>query len=313
VTAVVIASQLPPPFNDAVAQRIAAVDIVSVPPGPPQALPSSARIMLAGPFPNSSAPAPEGWPFGLAWIHLASTGIDSYPRWLFSAPSVTTSRGITSVALAEFALAAMLAEAKRFPALWIDDAARWRPTPRLALLEEATLGLFGAGAIAQALIPRAQALGMRVLVARNTARPIELPGVLRVADIAELLERADHLVLAAPLTPATRHVLNRDALARAKPGIHIVNVARGGLIDDDALLEALQTGLVGRASLDATDPEPLPAGHPYYRHPRVFLSPHASVHTPATPRRFAEKFADNFARFQSGSVLMDRVDPALGY
>jgi phosphoglycerate dehydrogenase-like enzyme len=123
----------------------------------------------------------------------------------------------------------------------------------------------------------------------------------------------EHLVLAAPLTPATRHIIDRGSLACAKPGLHIVNVARGALIDDDALLQALDTGLVGRATLDATEPEPLPSGHPFYRHPRVRLSPHASVHTPKTPERFATKFAENLARFRGGNALLDRVDFGRGY
>jgi phosphoglycerate dehydrogenase-like enzyme len=314
---IVIASQLPPAFNQAVIAITPDVEIVAIPAGVPRAVPKSARVMLAGPIPFadrlSASPLPSGWPFSLEWIQLASTGIDSYPSWLFSGPPVTAARGIGAVALAEFALAAILAEAKRFPELWIDDANRWRPIPSLALVEGTTLGVFGFGAVSEALVPRAQALGMHVLAARRSARPIELPGVVQVPGIRDLVRHVEHLVLAAPLTPATRHIIDRGSLACAKPGLHIVNVARGALIDDDALLQALDTGLVGRATLDATEPEPLPSGHPFYRHPRVRLSPHASVHTPKTPERFATKFAENLARFRGGNALLDRVDFGRGY
>jgi phosphoglycerate dehydrogenase-like enzyme len=154
---------------------------------------------------------------------------------------------------------------------------------------------------------------MRVLAVRRSTGPTEVPGVVQVNGILELVSQADHLVLAAPLTPATRHVIDRNVLTHARPGLHIVNVARGALIDDDALLDALDAGLVARATLDVTEPEPLPAGHRYYQHPRVRLSPHASVHTPRTPERFAAKFAENLARFLAGATLLDRVDFGRGY
>jgi phosphoglycerate dehydrogenase-like enzyme len=317
VKQIVVASQLPARFNQAVLETAPDIAIIEIPTGPPQTVPAAARIMLAGPFSftDRRAPAhlPERWPFGLEWIQLASAGIDSYPPWLFNGPPVTTARGISAVALAEFALAAILAEAKRFPELWIDEAARWRPAPSLALLEGATVGVFGFGALGEALAPRAQALGMRVLAARRSTRPTEVPGVVQVPGILELVSQADHLVLAAPLTPATRHVVDHNVLTHARPGLHIVNVARGALIDDEALLGALDAGLVARATLDVTEPEPLPAGHRYYRHPRVRLSPHASVHTPRTPERFAAKFAENLARFLAGAALLDRVDFGRGY
>jgi phosphoglycerate dehydrogenase-like enzyme len=250
---------------------------------------------------------PPGWPFSIEWIQLASSGIDSYPAWMFSGPIVTTARGISAVPVAEFALAAILAEAKRFPALWIDSPTNWRPTPWLSMVDGAVLGLFGFGAIGQALAPRALALGMSVIATRNTQQPIELPGVQRVDGIVELVSQADHLVLAAPLSPATKHVLSREVLAHAKHGLHIINVARGELIHDEALLAALDCGQVGRATLDVTAPEPLPAGHRFYAHPSVRLSPHASVHTPSTAQRFAAKFLENLLRFRAGVPLLDSV------
>ena len=238
-------------------------------------------------------------------------GIDFYPDWLFEGPVVTSARGSSAVALAEFALAAMLAAAKRLPDIWIDGPERWTPTP-LTLIEGQTLGLVGFGSIGEALAPRARALGMEVLAARRSDRPITAPGVERV-DLATLFARSDHVVLAAPATAQTEHLVNAALLAHAKPGLHLINVARGALIDDDALLAALDDGRVSQASLDVTHPEPLPAGHRYYSHPRVRLSPHTSVHTPQTRINLAAKFAENLDRYRQGAPLADVVDPSRGY
>ena len=122
------------------------------------------------------------------------------------------------------------------------------------------------------------------------------------------------MVLAAPATPETAGLVDRrPAGCGAKPGLHLVNVARGALIDDDALLESLDSGQLSLASLDVTHPEPLPAGHRYYSHSRVRLSPHTSVHTPQTRINLAAKFADNLSRFRQGAPLDDVVDLSRGY
>ncbi len=127
------------------------------------------------------------------------------------------------------------------------------------------------------------------------------------------MREADHLVLAAPATDATRHIVNRELLAEAKPGLHVINIARGSLIDNDALLDALANGRLGGASLDVTEPEPLPAGHPFYRHPRIRLSPHTSAIGPHNTAELARKFVRNFSAFTQGTALEDLVDLRRGY
>ncbi|WP_312166078.1 D-isomer specific 2-hydroxyacid dehydrogenase family protein [Phenylobacterium sp.] len=312
----VVASQLNEAFNTTFAEQLPDVEIVGVPAGTPAALPRDAQVLIAAPFRKAGGSLPlsppPGWPFNVKWVQLVSVGIDFYPDWLFDGPAVTSARGSSAVALAEFALAAIFAEAKRLPEIWIDRFEQWAPTP-LTLVAGKTLGLVGFGAIGEALAPRARALGLNVVAVRRSSRPIEAPGVEQLHDLGELFERSDFVVLAAPATPETVGLVGREVLARAKPGLHLINIARGALIDDDALLEALDDGRVARASLDVTHPEPLPFNHRYYSHPKVRLSPHTSVHTPDTRRNLAAQFAANLARFRDGAPLADLVDTARGY
>ncbi|WP_337188036.1 D-isomer specific 2-hydroxyacid dehydrogenase family protein [Phenylobacterium sp.] len=312
----IVASQLNDAFNTSFAQALPEVDILPVPAGPPAGLPHAAKVLIAAPFRKAGGSLPPvpppGWPFDLRWVQLVSVGIDFYPGWLFDGPVVTSARGSSAVALAEFALAAILAATKKLPDIWIDRFEQWAPTP-LGLVQGRTLGLVGFGSIGEALAPRAQALGMKVLAIRRSDTPIPTPGVERVHDYCELFARSDDVVLAAPATPETVRLVDAKLLAHARPGLHLINIARGALIDDVALLAALDDGRVGLASLDVTHPEPLPFNHPYYSHPRVRLSPHTSVHTPDTRRNLAAQFAANLKRFQDGAPLDGVVDPARGY
>ena len=314
---VTIASQLPEPFNDAVRALLPDTQVIGIPRGVPAGLPDDASILVAAPIivRGATAPehAPEGWPFGLRWVQLGSSGIDFYPRWFFDGPPVTTARGTASQAIAEFVLASIFAHAKRLQDIWIHDAQQWQMSP-LATVAGSTVGILGFGSIGEAVAQKALALGAQVLaVRRRTADQAAVPGVTFVANIGELLQQSDHLVLAAPATESTRHIVNRASLQVAKPGLHLINIARGSLIDDAALLEALDDGVIGGASLDVTEPEPLPAGHRFYTHPRVRLSPHTSAIGPHNTVELAHKLVRNFRAFSAGTALEDRVDIRLGY
>jgi len=184
-------------------------------------------------------------------------------------PIVTSSRGTTAIALAEFALGLIFAAAKNMPEIWIREPTQWQRQPMQTVAGQ-TLGIFGYGAIGQQLAKNAVALGMKILVVRKTNQPIDIPGVQVVPDIEALFAESDHVVLAAPATPDTQHIVNQEVLAAAKSNLHLVNIARGSLIDQEALLKSLNEGKIARASLDVATPEPLPAGHPLYSHPRVF-------------------------------------------
>ncbi|PQZ88929.1 MULTISPECIES: D-isomer specific 2-hydroxyacid dehydrogenase family protein [Pseudomonas] len=310
MTQVIIASQLDEDFNDVIRERLASrypgAQVVGVPAGVPSDLPPQANILLARPINVRGYTAPDtpppGWPYGTQWVHLVSSGIDFYPSWLFDGPPVTTSRGSAADNLAEFALAAIFAASKHLPEIWVKDA-QWNFTP-LRPLKGTTLGILGFGAIGESLAHKALALGIKVIALRQSQAPFSA-GVEAAKDIHDLFARADHLVVAAPLTDATRNLINRDVLGSAKPGLHLINIARGGLLDQEALLEALDNGQIGLASLDVTEPEPLPDGHPLYTHPRVRLSPHTSAISTNSKNEIADAFLANLERYVSGTELVN--------
>lgn len=284
-------------------------ELIALPRGVPASWPSRPHIFLAVPMkpaPDATPPPPD-WAQGLRWLQLISVGIDGYPAWLLQAPRISTANGTASEVIAEFALACILAANKDLPRRWIDSPADWRLSAAPPL-RGSVLGLVGLGGIGLALAAKAQALGMRVLALRRDPAAAMPAGIERAPDLGSLLARADHLVLAAPATDATRHLIDRAALRQAKPGLHLVNVARGSLVDQEALVEALDQGRIGRASLDVTEPEPLPAGHPLYSHPRVLLSPHTSAISSDQQEQLLQKFLRNLDLFEAGRSLEDELD-----
>jgi phosphoglycerate dehydrogenase-like enzyme len=251
---------------------------------------------------------------GVRWIHVIGTGIDAFPLPLLGDQILTCSRGASAVPIAEWVLAMLLAFEKRLPEAWIREppADGWSRGERGGLHGK-TLGLLGFGAIGSAVAQRALPFGMRVTAYRRTAAPSGMAGVEVLRSLPALVAAADHIVVAAAATPATRHLVDRDLFAVMRPGAHLVNVARGALVDQEALRAALDDGRVAMASLDAVEPEPLPAGHWMYTHPRVRLSPHVSWQTPAAIDGLIAPFVDNLRRYQAGEPLTGIVDRDAGY
>ena len=250
---------------------------------------------------------------GVRWVHTAGTGVDGFPLDVVGDRVLTCSRGASAVPIAEWVLAMLLAFEKRLPDAWVSSPpGQWSMTP-LGGLEGKTLGLIGAGGIATAVAQRALPFGMRIRAFRRTGRPSPLPQIEIVDEQDELLASADHLVLAAPATPATRHLINAKTLAQVKPGVHLVNIARGSLVDQEALREALDDERVARASLDAVEPEPLPEGHWLYTHPKVRLSPHISWSMPGALPRLLDTFVENLRAYLAGEPLTGVVDVDEGY
>ncbi|MDD0813164.1 NAD(P)-dependent oxidoreductase [Curvibacter sp. HBC28] len=262
---------------------------------------------------------PAGWPGRLRWVQTASVGIDFFPPWIFDVAQVSCARGVAALPIAEYVFAALLAHNKALDTRWVQSSEAWRrefqraEQQPLGLLHGQHLGLLGFGAIGRQVAQLALAFGMTVSALRRSDAGEFLPGVRRAESLAALLAESDHLVLALPITAETEGLLNAQTLAHARPGLHLVNIARGRLIDQEALLAALDSGRIGAATLDAVYPEPLPDGHRLYTHPAVRLSPHLSWSAGEVQQVTSAKVLDNLRRWLAGQPLLDVVDPAVGY
>lgn len=252
---------------------------------------------------------------GVSWVHFIGTGIDRFDLSRLARGRIfTNSRGSVEVPISEWVLGVLLHHVKRFDQTFIHEPpARWPVRTALASLHGAQISLLGLGAIGTAVAQRALPFGAKVRALRHSNAPSPIAGVELVSTFEALIDGADHLVIAAPLTKETHQIVNPRSLALAKPGLHIVNIARGELIDQDALRVALDAGTVSAASLDAVTPEPLPAGHWLYSHPKVRLSPHISWSWPGTMETIGRIFADNLRRYLSGQPLLNVIDEARGY
>jgi phosphoglycerate dehydrogenase-like enzyme len=251
---------------------------------------------------------------GVRWVHALGTGVDRFPFDLLGDRVLTCSRGGSAIPIAEWVLAVMLAFEKRLPDAWIqevptDDRSRMH----LGTLYGRTLGLVGVGGIGTAVAERARPFGMRILACRRSKALSGPRGVEIVDSLTTLVAAADHVVLAAPATPSTRHLFDDGVFAAMKPDTHLVNIARGALVDEAALRRALDDGKVARASLDAVEPEPLPAGHWMYTHPKVRLSPHLSWNMPGAAEILVDAFIANVHHWRAGEPLEGLVDRAAGY
>jgi phosphoglycerate dehydrogenase-like enzyme len=248
---------------------------------------------------------------GVRWVQFAGTGVDKVPERIYEGRTVTCARGASAVPISEWVMAALLAWAKRMPQTWLREPPRhWNfPTPALDSAAGSTLALVGLGGIGSAIARRALAFDMRVQAIRRTDAPSPVEGVRVVRTMADLVADADHLVLAAPATAKTRNLVDAELLQQVKPGVHLVNIARGALVDQDALRAALDDGRVAMATLDTVDPEPLPPGHWMYEHPQVRLSAHISWYEPELQRAALDIFVDNLGRFARGEPLREVVDP----
>jgi phosphoglycerate dehydrogenase-like enzyme len=251
---------------------------------------------------------------GVRWVHALGTGIDRFPFELLGERPLTCSRGASAIPIAEWVLAMMLAFEKRLPDVWIHDVpTKDQERLHLGSLFGRTLGLVGVGGIGAAVVERARPFGMRLRAFRRRPALTAPPGVEITGSLSELVASSDHVVIAAPATPETRGLFDDTVFGTMKPGSHLVNVARGTIVDQEALRRALDAGRVAMASLDAVEPEPLPAGHWMYRHPRVRLSPHISWNMPSAAEILVDAFIDNVRRWRHGEPLDGVVDRAAGY
>ncbi len=236
--------------------------------------------------------------------------------------ALTCARGVNAITVAEHTLALMLALARCLPQSWRHQQQRrwaqqelWDAAVRPGELYGRTVVLVGLGAIGQQIARRVRAFGMRVLAVTQSgrARPGAADRVFPPDRLDELLPEADFLVLAAPETPATRQLITRERLARLPAHGFLVNIARGSLVDELALAEALRERKIAGAALDVAQREPLPADSPLWDLDNLLLTPHTAAAAEKLWSRHAELLLENLRRWFAGEPLLNRVDRQRGY
>jgi phosphoglycerate dehydrogenase-like enzyme len=271
----------------------------------------------------------------LRWLQLHSAGADHILGHAIMASPVlvTTTSGIHATPIAEYVLASILAYRWRVP-LWTrcQREARW-PSDRWELyarpeLRGSTLGIVGYGSIGREVGRLAHAFGLRVVAMRRSAGrsdhgyavnqtgdpPGSIPARFFTPDaLHEMLAECDYVVIAAPLTADTEHLIDQAALQAMKPSAYLVNIARGPIVDEQALIQALQQGWIAGAGLDVFEEEPLPGDSPLWRLENALISPHVAGFTPRYDERAAALFAQNLARYVAGEPLLNLVNKATGY
>jgi len=267
----------------------------------------------------------------LNYVHSASAGVERAltPAALERGLVITNARGVFSRPIAEYVLMMILAVSRRLPGLLeLQRERTWQPLEGVEL-RDVTVGIVGLGSIGRAVGALATAFGCRVIAVRRRSEAgagagaaeeesrsfgeVMLERVGGPEELPQLLAESDFVVLATPLTPETQNMIDAEALAAMKPGAWLINVARGGLVDERALLNALRDGAIGGAVLDTFRDEPLPPSSPFYDLPNVIVTPHTSWSSGRVLDRSVELFCDNLRRYAAGEPLLNVVDPTAGY
>ena len=254
----------------------------------------------------------------LRWIQGMGAGVEQFAKAGVERERVvvTNASGVSAGSMAEWVIGRLLQVWKRFREADAHQQAHAFVRSYGRSFAGSTLGIVGMGSIGCAVAEQARALGLTVLGLRRSASGDPAPAheLFGPERLHELLARCDAVVVAAPETPATRHLIDAAALAALRPGAVLVNVARGALVDEAALAEALSSGRLGAAVLDVFEQEPLPPESPLWELPNLYASAHSSVSVDRYLDDVFDLFADNVARFASGQPLRNRVDmAALGF
>jgi phosphoglycerate dehydrogenase-like enzyme len=300
-----------------------------------ESLPKSTVAMAEVLYTWSALPRPEEAP-NLKWVQFHSAGIDHVQGQplLDCDLLVTTTSGIHAIPIGEYVMATILAWSHRVPRMLVYQTrgiwpgGRWEKfVPQE--LRSATIGIVGYGSIGREVARLAHAFGMRILATKRDPRHVEDTGyriegtgdpsgelparIYPSAATRSMLPECDYVVVSAPLTPETVHLVDRAALKAMKPTAYLVNIARGELVDQVALIEALQKGWIAGAGLDVFEPEPLPPDSPLWKMDNVILSPHVAGFTPEYDRRAIDLFTANLRRYLEGQKLINTVDCRRGY
>lgn len=278
-----------------------------------KALETAEIAILAGDLDDRFLTAPK-----LRWVHCDHAGLtrSAKPAVFERGLIVTGSAGRSGPALAEHVLMFALMLCSRYPDFYeAQKRQEWLRTPAMADLKALygrTIGILGMGHTGVDLARRAKAFNMTVLGYRRRDLPApehvdRIYSADRGETIDPILEQADILALVLNLSDATYHLIDEAAIARMKRGAIIVNLARGGIIDQDALIAALKAGHLAGAGLDVTDPEPLPQGHPLWTAPNVLITPHFTAAVPDKVDRSLTMIAENFRRYRAGEAMLNRL------
>lgn len=255
----------------------------------------------------------------LRWIAHAGIGVDQilFPRLIESDVVVTNMRGLDfyAAAMAEYAFALILLSAKRLREIERNRIRREWKRVQGSSLRGKTLGIVGLGTIGTELAKRALAFEMKVLATRRNPAAPSLPGVevLPATDLERVLRAADYVVLCAPRTSETDLLIGRTEFEQMKAGAVLINIARGRMVDEAALLDSLRSGHLREAALDVFSQEPLPTDDPLWQEERLFVSPHMSAFVDEPPDVVFEAILENVRRFVEGEPLLRTVDKQRGY
>ena len=256
----------------------------------------------------------------LRWIQLSSSGVVHIVEQMGLGDRpivVTNAAGMHALPLAEFVLFAMLYFAKRMPRVLADQRRHHWERFALDTLPGKTLGIVGLGHVGGAIARLARSVGLRVVAVRRTAgaasEPPDADAVYPPAGLRTLLGESDYVVLIVPLTPETAGLLGKAELSAMKPGAVLINIGRGQLVDEAALVESLRSGHLGGAALDVFATEPLPKASPLWDLPNVLVTPHSMSTALDENEWLVDLFSDNLRRYLAGQPLRNVFDRARGY
>ncbi|MBD2679789.1 MULTISPECIES: D-2-hydroxyacid dehydrogenase [Nostoc] len=253
----------------------------------------------------------------LRWHHAPNAGVNHIltPTYLKRDIILTNGAGVHAIPIAEFVITYILAHAKHLPELYSLQAQRyWKRGFAIKELTDATLLIIGAGGIGQEIAARAKPFGLKIIGSRR--HPQELPNFDKVVGADEwrsLLPTVDYVVIATPLTHETKEFIDESVLRSLPPHAYLINIARGGVIDESALIKALTEAWIAGAALDTVTTEPLPPESPLWSLPNIFITPHTSGHSPKSKQRSIALFIYNLKRYQAGEPLRNVVDKEAGY
>ena len=259
---------------------------------------------------------PDPLPDTIEWVQLRLAGIESFLRagLLDDRRIWTNASGFYAENVAEHALALLLAGLRQINVAVLRHWDEKAIDPAVRSLHGSTVGIIGAGGIARSLIPRLKACGAQVIAVNRSGRPVEgASTTLPASRIDEVWGLVDHVVLAAPATDETRLLINARTLAALPRHAWLINVARGPLVDEVALRDALVAGEIAGAALDVTDPEPPDADDPLWDLPNVIITPHVANPSAGLTRTMAPWLAENLRRFAAGGDMLAVVEPGATY